>query len=195
MGTGRIVVLVGPSSSGTTSIVDAFVALEADQGRHWHRMGVDDVLARLGWQWVDVGWPTGPGPFADLGMAVVDGPSGPEVRVGPLLRSLLRGHVAGVVAMADRGVDVVADEVLLDLVSFDDWIAALGSRAVTWVEVACEPAEMERREAARGDRPVGLSRAQRGSCPLPPFELVLDTTHAPPDESARRLGDRLATDP
>lgn len=187
MGTGRIVVLVGPSSSGTTSIVEAFVALEADQGCHWHRMGIDDVLGRLGWQWVDVGWPSGRGPLAELGMSVVDGAAGPSVEVGPLLRSLLRGHVAGVAAMADQGIDVIADEVLLDATSLDDWLEALAGRTVTWVEVMCDRAEMDRREGARGDRPAGLSRAQRLSSPRPPTDVVLDTTAGPPEENARGL--------
>ncbi len=57
-----------------------------------------------------------------------------------------------------------------------------------WVAVRCDPAEMARRERARGDRPIGLAAAQattvhRGIA----YDVELDTTDLDPDAAAAML--------
>jgi chloramphenicol 3-O phosphotransferase len=160
MVTGRIVVINGASSAGKTSIVRALRELEAVDRRYWHVVGLDDVLARLAWQWVDVGWPTGPGPMCDQGLSVAQVDGVPTLRVGPLLRKLLRGHQEGAAAIADQGVDLLIDEVIMDSEQLDDWRRALDPRSSLWVGVHCDVAELDRRESLRHDRPAGLARAQ-----------------------------------
>jgi chloramphenicol 3-O phosphotransferase len=61
---------------------------------------------------------------------------------------------------------------------------------VTLVEVRCDPAELERREQVRGDRPAGLARSQvidaHGDC-----DILVDTTRTGPEEVARVIADAL----
>ena len=190
---GRLVILAGPSSVGTSSVVDTFRHREAAEGRHWHPVEIDDVLARLPARWVDVGWPGGPGELADQGLSIVDRDGRRELCVGPLLRALLRGYQAGAVAMADEGVDVIVDDVLLDQEHLDGWRRALLGRDAVWVEVRCDPDEIDRREESRGDRPLGLARAQRSTVvDGVRFDLVLDTTTTAPVANAEVLSRWLA---
>jgi chloramphenicol 3-O phosphotransferase len=191
--TGRVVFLTGCSSVGKTAIATAFREQRELEGRYWHLVGIDDVFSRLSWRWVDIGWRTGPGPFASSGLVIGDVDGQPRVRVGPLLRSLLRGYQAGTVAIADEGVDVLVDEVILDQVHFADWERVVGDRTVAWVDVRCDAEVVDRREAGRGDRPLGLARAQRSAVGASvDFDLVLDTTSTPPAENAERLARFLA---
>jgi len=188
MATGRIVIITGPSSAGKTSIISAFRETQAAIGRYWHSVGVDDVLGRLHWRWVDVGWPSGPGPFAPMGMAIVNDGEHARIRIGPLLRSLLRGYQAGAVAIAGEGVDVLVEDVIFDQEHLEGWYGILADRDARFVDVRCDADEMARREAERSDRPRGLARAERlAAYTRPDFDLTLDTTSTTSGENARRL--------
>ena len=185
---GRVVVLNGASSTGKSSIVRAFCDRRGAAGEFWFHAGLDDVLAKVSHPWIDVGWSVGPGPHAAHGMMIVDTADGPSVRIGPLLRQLIEWYQDGVARMAHGGVDVIVDECVLDDELRDRWAGTLAGLTVRWVAVRCDPAEMSRRERARGDRPNGLAEAQattvhRGIT----YDLELDTTHLEPAAAAATL--------
>lgn len=58
---------------------------------------------------------------------------------------------------------------------------------VTLVEVRCAPAELARREVARGDRPVGLAVSQTLVYGHGDRDIVVDTTHCSAQECAREI--------
>jgi chloramphenicol 3-O phosphotransferase len=185
---GRIVVLNGASSTGKTSLANAFFDLRAEQDEFWFRSGVDDVLARLSFPWLDVGWPSGAGAHADHGLRIANRAGRTVIEVGPMLRALLHTYQDGVAANARRGVDMLVDEACLDEELMSRWRSVLSGFAVLWVAVRCDVAEMARREACRGDRPLGLAAAQaevvhRGAL----YDLELDTTVSSTAELASRL--------
>jgi len=191
---GRVVILNGPSSVGKSAIVDAFREREESAGKYWHAVGIDDVFGRLSWRWVDLGWPIGPGPLADLGLSIVDVDGQPTMRVGPILRALLRGYQRGTVAFADEGISVIVDEVTLDSVHLNDWRDLMRDREVRWVGVYCNADELERREAQRGDRPIGLARAQMTTVHRSiDYDLELDTTTTAPIDNAAALAQFLGS--
>jgi len=187
MVTGRVVLLEGPSSTGTTSLATAFRDARAERGELWLLLGVDDVLSRLPAPWVDVGWPSGPGRFAAEGMRIERTRDRSVIHVGPTLRTLLRLHQVGVARAARAGIDVIADEVVLDDQTWADWETALDGLDARWVGLTCSAAELERRERRRGDRPVGLATAQLDAAPALAHHLRLDTTAVEPPDLLRSL--------
>ena len=127
--------------------------------------------------------------------AIVDVDAQPTLRVGPILRALLRGYQKGAVAFADEGISVIVDEVILDPTHLDDWRALMRDREVRWIGVHCDVEEVDRREAQRGDRPIGLARAQMGTVHRSiDYDLELDTTTTAPIGNAAALARFLGSD-
>jgi chloramphenicol 3-O phosphotransferase len=187
------VILNGASSAGKTSIATAFREQRADADDFWLAAGIDDVLTRLSFQYVDVGWPSGPGDRADDGLRIVTGESGARLQVGPLLRRLLRHYQEGVARAATAGCDVIVDEVVLDRVAWCDWQETLEGFDVLWVAVRCSLDIMEERERLRGDRPLGLARAQLEVVhEHARYDLDIDTTFETPEVASARIGDIIA---
>lgn len=83
---------------------------------------------------------------------------------GPELADVLRRTRAGfhraVAGMAQAGNDVVVDHVLSEPWRLQDCLEVLEGLDVVFVGVRCPLAELERREAARGDRVAGQAAAQ-----------------------------------
>ncbi|HEY0949530.1 phosphotransferase-like protein [Nocardioides sp.] len=70
------------------------------------------------------------------------------------------GYHRAVSALASAGNDVVMDYPLSEPWRLADLLDVLGGYDVTLVDVRCPPAELDRRERSRGDRPTGLARSQ-----------------------------------
>ena len=58
---GRLVMLNGVSSAGKTTLATAFRDERAPLGDFWMLIGIDDALAKLPSEWMDLGLVTGPG--------------------------------------------------------------------------------------------------------------------------------------
>ncbi|WP_329117574.1 chloramphenicol phosphotransferase CPT [Streptomyces sp. NBC_01465] len=84
-----------------------------------------------------------------------------EVVVGAAFRELEAAWIAGVAAMVRAGARVVVDEVFLGGgESQARWEKELDGVRVLWVGVRCDAEVAAGREAARGDRTVGMAAAQ-----------------------------------
>jgi len=59
------------------------------------------------------------------------------------------------------------------------------------VEVRCAPEELDRREIARGDRPVGLARSQTAVHGIGESDIVVDTTSTSADDCATAIAHAL----
>ena len=95
---------------------------------------------------------------AGLSFRFVDGRL--ERAVGPVGRSILDAYRAWVASAAHAGLNVLVAEVLLTESDWTDWQAALGGLDVHWVGLDIDLEQLEAREAARGDRPIGLARSE-----------------------------------
>jgi len=143
-GSGRVVVVNGGSSSGKTALARR---LQTTIDGTWVVLGVDLFL------WM-------------LPSRLFDDPAGLRLEDGVISRGdeYMRVYAAfqrSVAALADNGVEVLVDDVLLDGgADQQQWSAALHGFDVCWVGVRCDPDIAERREIARGDRVVGTARAQ-----------------------------------
>ncbi len=191
-GNGQIVILNGASSAGKTTIAASFRDRRAAAGDLWVLMGIDDYLAKLPIEWLDLGLAAGPGRFADDGMRLEHTARGPVLRIGAACRQLLRAYQAAVAGTARSGLNVIVDEVVVDTTARLDWQTALAGLDVVWVGVRCAPEVAEQRELARGDRAIGMTRSQTAVHADATYAFEIDTTALAPleaiDEFMRRLG-------
>lgn len=109
-----------------------------------------------------------------------------EPEVADMLRRTRLGYHRAVAALASVGNDVIMDYPLSEPWRLADLLDVLDGYDVTAVDVRCDLNELDRRERARGDRPVGLARSQRV------FEhddrdITVDTTDTSPEECAATI--------
>ena len=134
-GPGQIVVLNGTSSAGKTSTAVAFQEMRAAEGDCWFVSGLDEFLAKLPGQWVEVAmWI---GPFAGDGVRLETNGDRAHFHIGELARRLMRAYRRSIREMALAGLDVVVDEVSLEEDEWLDWCEALRGLDPIWVAVRC----------------------------------------------------------
>ena len=190
---GRVVVLNGTSSSGKTSTANAFQELRAQAGELWVVLALDDYIGKVPRRWVEVGnWV---GSFASDGIQLVRDGERATFRIGEQAQQLMpRVPPIGSRDRA-RGINVIVDEVSLQEHEWIDWCDALEGIEAVWVAIRCDTEVASRREAARGDRVIGLVRGQADVVHrFPAYDLELDTTATPLDEvvaPARRVRRKL----
>ncbi len=170
----QMIILNGGSSSGKSAIVRC---LQAELPDPWLAFGCDSFVDALPARMQ----------ASDAGIEIAaDG----EVSVGADFLALEAAWREGVVAMVRAGARVVIDDVFLGgAASQQRWRKALGDvgePVVLWVGVRCESAVAAGREAARGDRVLGMAAAQadvvhEGVV----YDLEVDTSHTGSLECAR----------
>jgi chloramphenicol 3-O phosphotransferase len=190
-----IILLNGTSSAGKTTIAKALQELSGD-----------NVLFHTG---VDHFWKMVPREFYDgFGtkshetwqfVASTDHDDKPIVQVtaGPLGKKFSHTMAQFIKCLADCGHDVVVDEVLLNNESLHYYAQALREHKVYFVGVICDLVELERREIARGDRMVGLSRGLVDTVHQHEnyYDIVIDTTSASGRECALKIWDAMEAIP
>ena len=169
---GRIVLLNGTSSSGKSSIAD-------ELWRRWptpaFRLAVDDLNAMRG----------------KAQTLALD-----EASLAQALRRTRAGFHRVVAGMAAAGNDVIMDHVLSEPWRLADCLALFRPFPVLLVGVVCDPAELTRRELARGDRLPGTAAAQvdlvhrHGT-----YDLTVDTTHRSAADCAADILEALERPP
>lgn len=191
LGRPRVVILNGASSSGKTTIATRFRDQRAAAGDLWFLTGIDDALSKLPMEWTSVGYERGR--FAADGLCFETTPKGLEVRVGYVCRQLFRAYQAGVVAAARVGLNVIADDVVVDETHRNDWRVALAGLEVVWVGIRCSLEVAEERERTRDDgRFIGLTRAQADVVHRDArYDFEIDTTTRTGDEAVSELTRRL----
>jgi len=90
---------------------------------------------------------------------------------------------------AEEGFDVIADEILKNEERMRGYTEILDGITIYFVGLYCDLTALEKREHARGNRPIGLAR---GQLPVvhqwhPFYDLALDTTKKSPDECAQEI--------
>ena len=190
---GRLVVLNGVSSAGKTTLASAFRAERAEAGEFWLLVGIDDVLSKLPVEWLDLGYPQGPGDHAHEGLWFERTGDGVRLRVGTVCRQLLDLYHRSVADAVRAGLNVIVDDVVIDRETRDSWFRALDGLHVTWVAVRCPRDLAVAREQQRGDRPVGMADAQYDTVHLDvPYAFEIDTGILTPSEALvalmRQLG-------
>lgn len=142
-----IIFLNGCTSSGKSSIA---AALQATLTTPYLRMGIDDAFATVPLKYHQ----------SEEGFLFDRDERGlVRLNMGPVGSAALEAHRHAAAAAARSGANLILDEVLLPGM-LADWLALLDGLDVFIVGVRCELDELERREAARGDRVIGQARGQ-----------------------------------
>lgn len=91
---------------------------------------------------------------------------------------------------AAQGANVILDHCLVRNAWFEDASAQLSGRRVYFVGLFCPREELERREAARGDRPAGLARSQLDAVHQHgEYDIQVDTSQQSVEECAILIHD------
>lgn len=183
-------ILNGASSTGKTTLAQAFQERRAAVGDCWLRIALDDFNVLLPHPWFAAG--DHEGPFAEDGIRFVETDDGRHIRTGALGSRLLATYRRTAALWARQGFNVLVDEVCLDEDAALDWDEALAGLPATWVAVRCDPPVAEARERARGDRLPGLARGMRHAVDHRHHDLELDTSADDPTTLAARLEQLLA---
>lgn len=142
--TTQVILLNGGSSSGKSSIARC---LQAVLPQPWLTFGVDSLIEAM--------------PSSMKSSDGIDFADDGQVHTTDAFRRLDVTWGIGLAAMAHAGARIIIDEVFLgQAASQDRWRSALDGLDVLWVGVRCDSGVAERREMPRGNRVIGMARAQ-----------------------------------
>ncbi|WP_018148002.1 chloramphenicol phosphotransferase CPT family protein [Henriciella marina] len=179
----KVVILNGTSSAGKTTLARAIQRLAAGPVL---RVSMDDFLEMM------------PPRFANDAEAfsfrlVPDAePSEVEIGTGSYGAALMRGMRASVAALADQGLDLVVDDVMLGAGDQHHYREVLATHTVTFVAVRCALETAEQRERERGDRDIGMARWQFSRVHAGrDYDLEVSSDEVSPDDGARVILDAV----
>jgi chloramphenicol 3-O phosphotransferase len=168
---GKIIIINGASSSGKTSIVKAFQALMDEL---YLDAGLDRFLWMLPKRYLDR-------PLWDDVLGLAD-------RAGETGHWLVSGMHYAIATLSARGINVVADHVLVE----KDWLeecCELFAGLPAWlVGVRCPLDVLEEREKQRCDRTLGQARRQHEQVhAYSRYDLEVDTSLFSSEECALKI--------
>jgi chloramphenicol 3-O phosphotransferase len=187
---GRVIVLNGTSSAGKSTLTRA---LQARLDGPWLGIGIDTVVFALPKAYLD------PPGWAEVFRYVPAEPGSPapfRIETGELGHRLIDGMHRMVASLADAGLSVIVDHVLLEPAWLPDLRARLAGHEALFVGVRCPLDVVVAREAARKDRTIGQAAAQfdvvhrSGG-----YDLEVDTSMLSPGAAADRIAEALGADP
>lgn len=161
-----MLLLNGASSSGKSSIGKALLPLLADP---WFLVPVDSIS----------------GMRSTVHTRQLD-----EAEIKQMLMRTRRGYHRVVAALASEGNNVIMDYPLSEPWRLADLLEVLDGYDVTLVDVRCSTAELDRRERARQDRPIGLAGSQ-SVFEHTERDIVVDTTTESAESCAHTIMDSL----
>lgn len=180
---GKVIVLNGTTSSGKTTLATTLQARLASAGECWIIIALDDFFAKLPFDWVQLGKHVGARAEEGIVFELVDGEI--ERRLGPIGAQVIAAYRSAVGGAARAGLNVIVDEVLLSEEDWDAWKVELSGLDPYWVRVDLALELVEARERDRGDRVIGMARAQYDVVhKYATYYLVVDTATMDPEAAA-----------
>ena len=187
MTAGKVILLHGTSSSGKTTIARA---LQRRADEPWVRLGIDVFWSAIDERWMEFGT------RAEEGFRWVEGKDGFAIVAGPAGQRLASAMRASVSATARIGLNVIADDVLIDRSWLVAWTEALAGLETLFVGVHAPLEVLEEREQNRRDRILGEARAQHDVIHSGiAYDLEVDTAANDADECAQAIQAALAEAP
>jgi len=179
MAAGRVILLVGPSCAGKSTMARAIQETAAEP---FVCQSLDGLFANVPERW------GGSGDERDAGFHYIFEGEVRRIGYGPVGWRMLQGFHRAAAAHARAGINVVVDDMLLGDACLADWAEALAGLEVLLVRLIAPLTELARREAARERRRTpGLAAGHYELHAGLSADLVIDTSLAPPDEAAARV--------
>tara|TARA_B100000678_G_scaffold271049_1_gene259415 strand:+ start:106 stop:651 length:546 start_codon:yes stop_codon:yes gene_type:complete len=178
-----VIILNGVSSAGKTTIAKA---IQQRAHRDFLHVSMDGFIAMVpdGREFTE-GW---------FPVETVANDHGPLARIsnGPKGERLLHQMRAFVAELADSGFDVIVDDVCRSR-GIAAYRTLLDGHRLQIVQVTGDLGKIEQRERERGDRLIGLARAQAMNLHDDiVYDQDISTTTASPEECAKHILDALA---
>lgn len=166
----QVVILNGGSSSGKSTVARR---LQDSLAQPWLAISVDTLVDAMPESLKSGG--------DGIGFTAEGG-----VDVGEAFRTLDIAWSKGIAAMVHAGANMIIDDVFLGgPESQQRWRTALEGLHVLWVGVHCDPRVAAEREAARGDRTIGMAALQAQTVHRDvEYDLVVDTSTASAEQVA-----------
>lgn len=186
-----IILLNGCSSSGKTLIVKAIQHLSP---KPWLTLGIDTLFKAMPADYV------GFGAKADLGIQFIPSKTKDDlpimqIQTGPYGKQIVEAMPLMVKTLADAGLDILLDEVLLRD-EFEGYKKSLENHRLYFIGVYCDLKDMEEREILREDRAWGLARDQMSKVHQSRnYDFRVDTTLSSPFVCAQMILDYIAENP
>ena len=187
---GRIVLLNGTSSSGKSTLVRA---LQDRLPEPWVEIGIDRFVFALPRRYRDQ-----PGWSEVFRYVPLDDRADGAFRIetGPLGERLIAGMHRTAAALAETGLDVIVDHVILEAAWAAECRTMWAPYRPLWVGVRCPLEVVLERERSRRDRTIGQAEAQHAVVHTwGPYELEVDTSVLTPDEAAERIAAAIEGEP
>jgi chloramphenicol 3-O phosphotransferase len=190
VGPGRIILINGTSSSGKTTLVKG---LQAALPELWLEMGIDRFAYALPGR--VRGRPTWPQLFRYVR------PAGRSdglftIETTALGQQFISGMHATAAALAEAGLNVIVDHVLLEQAWLDECARLWASFAVLFVGVRCPLEVVVQRELDRRDRTFGQAEAQFAVVHRwGDYDVEVDTSVLTPDEAVAQIEGALEAPP
>ena len=179
-----VVILNGASSSGKTTLAKA---LQDVLNQPFLVIGMDTVVYALPRRYLNE-----PARWAEV--FDYDYVEGEISRITPTAygHRLVRGLHSAVAALAQGGLDLIVDHVILERAWAEDLEARMEGLAVVRVGVMCPLEVLQERERSRHDRTLGQAGAQIDLVHTTMrYDVVVDTSQATPVECARLIAAAL----
>ncbi|MEM1232193.1 MAG: AAA family ATPase [Pseudomonadota bacterium] len=196
MANGTIILLNGSSSSGKTTLARALQQVLAEPYQHialdQFRDGLPDRLRGMN-------APPGTSGAAGLNVvpATVDGEAVTHICFGATGNRVKRAMRRCVAALAEEGVNVVVDDLLLARADLEDYVRVLAPFRTYLIAVRAPLPVLTAREEARGGRFPGTARSHHRSVHAhgADYDLEIDTALHSPSAAAQAVMARLDEPP
>lgn len=190
MSPGTVIILNGTSSSGKTSILQAFQDLEE---RPFLDVGIDKFIWMLPKRYLNL-------PYWKQVFEYAYAPDDPyvisEIHSGALGDRLISGMHQTIAALARAGNPVIVDHVLLEERWLQECSHLFHCMNAYLVGVRCPLGIVEMRERGRKDRTLGQARAQFNVVHAHGvYDLEVDTSQLSPVECAAAIHDFIYNNP
>jgi chloramphenicol 3-O phosphotransferase len=187
--TARVIVLIGTSSAGKSTLAQA---LQASLPEHFLLFALDDVFRMVSPRW---GGGLG-GPLSYDGFRYERNleTSTTTIRVGDVGRMIIDGMHHVVAAFASAGVNIIVDDMLLDEQVLRGWAHALAPYDTCLVKVYAPFATLDARELTRRN-PAGLARGHAAINDIRAYDWTIDTSRTSAHAAAHELASWLQTNP
>lgn len=180
--TARIVILNGVGSSGKSSIAKALQEITTTPFLHVSM----DVFCEM----LPPGYFDHPDGFRFI-TGMEDGRPSVAIETGSVGARLMDGMRHAIAALAERGNDLIVDDVMLGDEPAE-YRRLLAPYRVHWVGIFASLDVLEERERSRGDRLIGLARWQYGRVHAgKSYDLEIDTGALSVVASARMIKNRF----
>lgn len=179
MQTGTILILNGASSSGKTTLIRL---LQESLQKPFLEFGLDKLIWML--------------PKRYFNPPLWDEVLGKADQAGSYGHQLIHGLHCAIRSLAENGLNLLADHVLVEPQWVVDCASQLGDLPVYLIGIHCELEILEQREAGRKDRTLGQARRQYQKIHAQGiYDFTVDSSESTPEENITQILAFLESNP